>query len=155
MEPKHNRGRSKQDYRTPPEFLRALKARLGVVGFYRDLAASDDSVAPRFFSKEDDALTKEWVAPEGEWLFCNPPYSNIGPWVMKASECSSNVAMLIPASVGSNWWKDSVDGVANVLFLNGRLTFVGATAPYPKDCAILLFTHKRGSAGYSVWSWRE
>ena len=39
VEPKHNRGKSKQDYRTPPEFLTATKTLLGITYFQADLAA--------------------------------------------------------------------------------------------------------------------
>jgi hypothetical protein len=56
--------------------------------------------------------------------------------------------------VGSNWWRDNVDGKADVLFLNGRITFVGHNAPYPKDCAILLYAPFL-NGNYSVWSWNN
>jgi hypothetical protein len=39
-----------------------------------------------------------------------------------------------------------------VLGLNGRLTFKGTTAPYPKDCMLSVFGVE---PGFDVWSWRN
>mgnify|MGYP001597122291 CR=1 FL=1 len=156
--PKQKPGRSVQWYRTPPELLTALQRRLSIVGFSIDLAAdASNSVCPQFYSEADDALTQSWYRGPG-WAFCNPPYAHIEPWVKKAHEemelHGAHVAMLVPASTGSNWWADYVDEVAHVLLLNGRVTFVGETSPFPKDSAVLLYLPcVRG--GYEVWPWRE
>lgn len=155
MGAKFNNGRSKQDYGTPPEFLSKVYRRLGIHGFDWDLAASpENSVAPFLFTEEDNSLIQDWDECYG-WLWLNPPFANIEPWVKKASECKeSKIALLVPASVGANWWRDYVHNKAHVLFLNGRLTFVGETQPYPKDCALLIYTpYVKG--GYEVWNWRE
>ena len=155
-------GRSKQDYQTPPEFLAAVKKLLEIDFFDVDLAASvNNSVAgPNYYSEENSALDEKnsWNIGGG-WAWCNPPYGTIKPWVQKALEESkkgARIAMLVPASVGSNWWRDYVDAMANVLFLNGRLTFKGHTAPYPKDCALLMYGPVPDNSGsYSVWNWRS
>lgn len=150
-------GRSRQDYRTPQDLLHALKRRLGIHEFAVDLAADKDStVSPYFhFTQEMDALVQDWNVAPG-WGFCNPPYANIMPWVRKAEEESwhAQIAMLLPAGVGSNWWRDYVHDKAHVLLLNGRITFVGETLPYPKDCVILLYTNY-AKGGYEVWNWRQ
>lgn len=170
MAPKQKPGLSKQDYCTPPEFLAALKRRLCIKRFWCDLAASkDNAVAEWFYTEEDNSLLQCWNSEEcnyfipkwdaGEWAFCNPPFAKIKPWVFKASMeamYGAQVAILVPAAVGSNWWKHWVHDNAHVLFLNGRLSFIPDKPKwlYPKDCAILLYTpHSRG--GYEVWNWRE
>lgn len=61
--------------------------------------------------------------------------------------------MLVPASVGANWWFTGVHHEADVHFLNGRIKFVGAKDPYPKDCALLLY-HPAATGGYSCWNWK-
>jgi len=158
MMPRQKPGQSKQDYRTPENFLKALKERLGIKEFDIDLAADkDNAVAPRFYDEEIDSLTQKWKVGDG-WAFCNPPYHNLSFWTHKAMIESlafyAKIAMLVPASVGSNWWRDSVNGKAYVLFLNGRITFVGCEDPYPKDCAVLIYEpFLRG--GYSVWTWDQ
>ncbi len=75
-------------------------------------------------------------------VWVNPPYSDIAPWTHKTylSSCAGClVVMLVPASVGSNWWRQHVDGKAAVYFLSPRLSFIGHTTPYPKDCALLVY----------------
>lgn len=82
-----------------------------------------------------DGLTQSWA---GERVWCNPPYSNIAPWVEKAwSEWNSPcvqpqlVVMLLPANrTEQGWWqrevepfRDRADGL-NVEFLPGRLRFI-------------------------------
>ena len=155
MEPRQKPGRSKQDYGTPPEFLAAVKARLGIDQFDWDLAATyDNAVAPSFFSAFDNALEQPW--PMAGWNWLNPPYASIGPWVEKARREARDrdvrTVVLIPAAVGSNWWRDYVHMRCRVVFLNPRLTFVGCKDPYPKDCALLLYAH--GYRGYEVWTWK-
>lgn len=153
--PAQKPGRSVQDYATPPEFLVAVKKRLGIREFAYDLAADhSNAAAAKFFTAENNALLHEWWVIRG-WSWLNPPFAALGPWVKKANLESlqgAYIAMLVPASVGANWWAEWVHRRAYVLFLNGRLTFVGETAPYPKDCALLLFTPD-GAPGYDVWRW--
>lgn len=146
-------GRSKQDYGTPVEFLQAVKRRLNISEFSVDLAASDTNAkAQLFLSEEDNSLNEEWQY--GGWCWLNPPFSSISPWVEKASNSPSHIAMLVPASVGANWWRDWVHNKAHVILLNGRLIFEGETLPYPKDCALLLYTPFI-NGGYEVWDWRQ
>lgn len=157
--PSQRPGKSEQVVLTPREFLVAVEHRLGISKFDFDLAASEDNKVTleplAYYDEEMDALIQPWTVGTG-WNWCNPPYAKIGPWVEKAWDemlLGAKTAMLVPASVGSNWWRGDVDGIAHVLFLNGRLTFVGHTSPYPKDLALLLYSRAvRG--GYECWNWR-
>lgn len=159
-EPAQRRGSSKQDYGTPPELLRAVRHRLQIDDFIVDVAASkENAVCDNFYTEEDDGLSQSWGYREtqGGWAWCNPPYSDITPWVATAVEEArrgANIAMLLPASVGSNWWRDYVQHQAYKVYLNGRLTFVGCSDPYPKDCALLLYT-PWGFNGEEVWEWKQ
>lgn len=154
--PQQKPGRSKQDYRTPPLFLDAVRRRFGITAFSIDLAADEaNTVAPLFYSEADDALKQPWRTADRNWAWCNPPFANIAPWVEKAyrsTRSGARVLMLLPAGVGANWWRDWVDGKAFVLFLNGRITFVGETMPYPKDCVLLVYGPDV-APGTQVWSW--
>lgn len=155
-----NRGGSRQDYQTPPEFVTAVRHKLGIVDFAFDLAASpENAVVSDFFTEADNSLSQHWdeVLRPKNWGWLNPPFANIAPWVEKAYRESlmashPNVAMLVPASVGANWWRDWVHAKARVLCLNGRIQFVGAKDPYPKDCALLLYSESV-DPGYEVWTW--
>lgn len=156
--PPQRPGRSRQDYGTPPRFLDAVRWRLRIAAFALDIAASaENAVCPRFYTDEDNALRPErrWRAEGWSWL--NPPFASMEPWVTKAAleaTGGAHIAMLVPAAVGANWWARWVAPFAYVVFLNGRLTFVGKTAPYPKDCALLLY-HPWGMVGTEVWAWRR
>lgn len=162
MVPPQKPGRSKQDYRTPPEFVSALERHLGIDHFRWDLAASAENCIGGvcgFDSEQEDALSRSWRFGYGGqvcWAYCNPPFAHLEPWAYKAwneSLLGAYTAMLVPAGIGSNWWRNWVDGKAYVLILNGRLTFVGETTPYPKDLCVLLYApFLRG--GYAVWNWR-
>jgi phage N-6-adenine-methyltransferase len=161
MAPIQKPGRSKQDYQTPAVLIKAVLKRLAVDRFAIDLAAdATNAQAAYWWDEEKDSLKQCWRGMNG-WCWLNPPFAQINPWVKKAWEesraevvCPAKIAMLVPAGVGANWWRNWVDGKAHVLFLNGRLTFTGETAPYPKDCALLLYTSYI-TGGYEVWDWRH
>lgn len=159
--PQQKPGRSKQDYQTPPEFLTAVKNRLHIGDFDWDLAATDENkVCPCHHGPGsvfgEDALRVAWRHDDG-WMWLNPPYADIKPWVQKAaseSQQGAHIAMLVPASVGANWWKAHVVNESYQLFLNGRIKFIGALDYYPKDCALLLYTPFIRS-GNAIWSWND
>jgi DNA (cytosine-5)-methyltransferase 1 len=157
--PRQKPGRSKQDYQTPPEFIAAVKRKLRIREFDIDLAASaENAQAESYIDEEINSLNPYiyWDEyNEGGWSWLNPPFSNIRPWVEKAMLSTSKIAVLVPASVGSNWWREYVHEVATVLFLNGRLTFVGASAPCPKDCALLLYNAGPSADLYYIWEWQK
>jgi phage N-6-adenine-methyltransferase len=148
-----NRGRSKQDYGTPPEFIDAVRARFGRLDW--DLAAStENAVASRFFTEEEDSLKQDWGECSGT-LWLNPPFADIEPWARKCSEQRWRrewLLLLTPASVGSNWFAERVFGKALVLFLSPRLQFVGTDSSYPKDLALSCFGF--GASGFECWRWR-
>jgi hypothetical protein len=169
-EPTQKPGRSRQDYGTPPEFLAAVKAYLDIDAFAFDFACTpENAVAANYF--HGDALAMDWVAALGcslAWGFLNPPFADIGPWVRKAYEAGKggrHIAVLIPAYVGSRWWGEWVNHKADVLFLQGRLTFLGTPPnpktgkpdPFPKDCALLLYSAAAYAChgSYDVWDWRR
>lgn len=155
--PEQKPGRSEQVVCTPVTFLNAVRERLCIVDFTIDLAASaENKVCERFYSEEDDSLIQDWNVATG-WAFCNPPFGTIEPWVAKASREAwkgAYTAMLVPASVGSNWWRTWVEPYAYQSYLNKRITFVGHKHAYPKDLALLLYTPWCFS-GHEIWRWEE
>lgn len=154
--PEQKPGRSEQIVCTPKVFLDAVRKRLCVDNFVWDLAASQENkVCDSCYTEEDDALIQPWNIVPG-WCWCNPPFGDLEPWVAKASREAwkgVHTVMLVPASVGSDWWKRWVEPYAYVNILNGRITFEGHKHPYPKDLALLMFT-PWGFKGHSIWNWR-
>jgi len=155
-EPRQKPSKSRQDYQTPPEVLAAVRSLLRIDGFALDAAASpENAVAPRYYTAEQDGKAHPWTRDGWTWL--NPPFGDMNAWVKKAfleSIQGKSSAVLVPAAVGSNWWRDWVDGRACVYFLNGRVTFVGCDAPFPKDCALLVYAPSYVPE-YRVWRWRK
>lgn len=83
---------------TPPEFVRALERHL-TFKFELDVCAlSQTAKAERYYSlleRGEDALTLPWA----RFNWCNPPYSDITPWVHKAvieATKGNTTCMLIP-----------------------------------------------------------
>lgn len=161
--------RSRQDYETPAELLVAVKRRFGVEWFDYDLAASALNAKARFyFSEREDSLQQDWAELCGE-LWLNPPFGRIRPWASKCADTArtwmtwrkdsvilrgthfGRIFFLVPASVGSEWFARHCHGQSLVLALRGRLTYVGETAPYPKDNVLCVYGEP---PGFEVWDWR-
>lgn len=138
------------DRATTPEVFAPLNERFA---FSIDVAASArNRKCERFYSFEQDGLAQSWA---GERVWCNPPYSLIGPWLEKAwAEPSALVVMLVPANrTEQGWWQDHVepfrdkpDSRLSVEFLRGRLRFiaagkdeVGPNERPPFGCALLIW----------------
>lgn len=151
-------GDSVQEVGTQPEFLRAVERRFGVICF--DLAANTSNAVfgDLFYGPgstiAEDALTQDWHRWAG-LLWLNPPYDNIKAFAAKCKVEASKgatIAMLIPASVATNWFAEEIHGRAFVLPVRPRLTFVGHTAPYPKD--LMLCVYGLAEPGFEPWRWR-
>ncbi len=90
---KHHGG--SDDWRTPYRLFRNLHREFG---FSIDGAATKhDTLLPRF---TDDIHNQSWV---GERVFCNPPYSDIPSFLVKASEADLAV-FLIPYRPQTIYW---------------------------------------------------
>ena len=151
-QPKQKPGKSEQIVCTPRVLLDAVEARFGAIKY--DLACSEaNKVCPDAYSVEasGDSLGCMWPLADDGLCYLNPPYGNITPWAKKAHGSSARIAMLVPASIGSNWFRDHVHGKAYVLALNPRVTFVGHSAAYPKDLILAVYGH--GLTGFDVWRW--
>lgn len=160
--PRQKPGVSKQTYGTPDEFLTAVRMLVMIDDFQFDLAASaENMVVPAYYDETADALSMPWNLGPG-WNWLNPPYGRahggLGAWTQKAweeAQQGAKTAMLVPAAVGANWFKYWVWTKAKVLFLNGRITFVGETNPYPKDLMLLLYDEARTDKAPSIWTWQQ
>lgn len=133
------------DRRTPDELWVPLNKQHR---FTLDAAATEQNTKCAQFCR--DGLTESWA---GHSVWCNPPYSDVGSWVEKASEeilngCES-IVMLVPANrTEQSWWQElvepyreggSAEGAApitlRVRFLRGRQRFnrPGWTKPFKGD----------------------
>lgn len=158
--PKQKPGKSKQDYGTPPEFIAAVEKCFGKLVI--DLAASADNVkAPYYLTAEDDFLKQEWVVgrglPDASLAWLNPPFENLAPWMAKCkadADKGARIIMLVPASVGSEWFAKYVWGHAAVIVVRPRITFEGCKDPYPKDCMLILWGDWEARPMFDTWRWK-
>ncbi len=129
------------DRRTPPDLLAECMLLAGVTGFDLDPAATAESaVAPRFYDLATDGLAQPWSGR----VFVNCPYSDIRPWVAKATAEAGHcdrIVMLLPANrTEQAWFQDLIEpdrtcGSVRVHFLRGRRRFdrPGWTVPAKGD----------------------
>lgn len=135
---------SVDDRRTDPELFRKLNLRFD---FTVDVAASaENTQCKNYYDEAANGLLIDW---SGERVWCNPPYSDIRPWVEKTwSEFEQEtqpwlVVMLLPANrTEQGWWQDLIeprrdktDSILSVEFLRGRQRFIhaGKTAIGPNE----------------------
>lgn len=140
------------DRATTPEVFDQLDARFG---FTVDVAAAEHNAkCARFYDRESDGLAQSWA---NESVWCNPPYSNVEPWVRKAwAEClmAKSIVLLVPANrTEQRWWQQIVEPLRDrpgsplrVEFLPGRLRFirrgqtdVGPNERPPFGCCLLIW----------------
>lgn len=105
-------------------------------------AAPHNAKLPRFWTEEDDGLAQPWG---GERIYCNPPYSDIMPWVEKAWEEKEAplIVLLLPANrTEQEWWQKGIEprrdrpgSPLRVEFLPGRVRFLkpGQTIVTPNE----------------------
>jgi len=152
MMPAQKPHRSEQVVCTPRELLIAVAKRFGPIQC--DLACTrDNAVVPHCYAIEDgSSLAREWPSARAGLCWLNPPFGDVEPWARKCAEGETNVAMLVPASVGTRWYADYVHGRAFVLALSPRVQFVGHGASFPKD--LLLCVYGAGLHGFDLWQWK-
>lgn len=149
------------DRATDPAEFAKLHERFG---FTVDIAASSHNAkCENFYTIEDDGLLVTWA---DQRVWCNPPYSNIRPWVQKAWNEAKNtsagycptgaalIVMLLPSNrTEQAWWQELVepfrdrsDGYLKVEFLPGRMRFIapgadriGPNERPPFGCCLLIW----------------
>ena len=128
-------------------------------------AAAHNTKCERFYDIEQDGLAQSWA---GERVWCNPPWSNIRPWVERASwphlHHAELVVMLLPSNrTEQGWWQEFVepfrDGrcpswcsrrVVRTEFLPGRMRFIkagqteiGPNERPPSGCVLLIWQRQQ------------
>lgn len=135
----------KADYRgshTPKELRNRWQTPLSLFapmdaefGFYLDAAADENNaLCSRYLTEKDDSLSVDWNSYGAIW--CNPPYSDIQPWVNKAAEQYKKVlqpiVMLTPADQSVGWFKLALETVDEVrVITGGRISFIDPSTNKP------------------------
>lgn len=140
----------RDEHETPRALFDALDAEFD---FDIDLAATaQNALCSNFYSKEDDALTRDWYINWFRTGFCNPPYSRglQAKFIRKAAAerlRGFTTVMLLPARTdtkvfheclydASTWqWRTGIQ----VRLLPGRLKFSGVKAGAPFPSMVVIF----------------
>ena len=127
-----------QEWETPPQLFEQLNAEFN---FTLDVCALPDTAkCEKYYTPVEDGLAQSW---KNEVCWMNPPYSRYQrAWIEKAYEESlegTTVVCLIPARPDTRIWHDVIFPHAEVRFIKGRVTFVGAESPAVFPSAVVIF----------------
>ncbi|HCL6099465.1 TPA: phage N-6-adenine-methyltransferase [Enterobacter cloacae] len=122
-------------WRTPPALFASLDAEFC---FQLDAAAAPhNALCRKFITAEQNTLETPWAdymsIPGYVWL--NPPYSDITPFVKKAATESANqigTVMLVPADTSVGWFNEAIQTASEVRFITaGQLAFINPVTGKP------------------------
>lgn len=107
--------------------------------FVADVAASSvNALCDVYLTEQDNALTYDWSTLPGAvggYVWCNPPYSDISPWVKKAIEQAENgvgSVLLLPLDMSVGWFFAGRQECTEVrVIVGGRIAFINAATKKP------------------------
>lgn len=114
-------------WRTPPEVFNTLSKEFQ---FVADMASSDkNKLCNIHFTEEDDSLGFDWFEMiqskfpfDGNYVYCNPPYSKPMPWIKQAVIAQSKglgVVMVLNADTSVSWFTEAIKYLSEVRFIIG------------------------------------
>jgi len=146
-----NPNNENDDFRTPRDLFSSLDDRFS---FTLDAAAShDNALCPDYFTEDDDGLKQKWSGV----VWCNPPYSNVEPWISKAlaelevKNCEM-VVFLLNMDSSTRWFHELILPFVRELHLvRGRVSFGGPHAMNglcnPKPSFVAVFDQQLENIG--------
>jgi ParB family chromosome partitioning protein len=117
------------EWYTPPEYIEAAKSLMGRIDLDPASSRKANEIvgANKYFSMEDDGLSKKWAGKV--WL--NPPYSQ--PLISSFSEAVSRkyetgeiteACVLVNNATETSWFQRMLKVTAAVCFPSGRIRFI-------------------------------
>jgi site-specific DNA-methyltransferase (adenine-specific) len=137
---------------SPQWLVDQLAAEFVPDGFDLDPAAmAENAKAPRYFTVDQDGLSQPWHGR----VFCNPPYGKyVTPrWLAKAKRevdlgHAQQVVCLVPARVGTWWWRQYEADPAVFTRVVGRIRWdARRRGEAPFDSAVIVFGKLAGRHG--------
>lgn len=125
----YGKGRQ-QNWRTPRNLFDPLHAEFG---FTLDGASEPGNGLLLRASTADAPLP--W---KRERVFCNPPWSNIAPF-LELAPAAQLAVFLVPARTNARWFHRALELGAKPRFFKPKPKFVGAKHTSPVDCILLVF----------------
>lgn len=141
------------EYSTPLPIIRPLIREFKIT---KDVCANKENhKLPDYWSKEDDALTKDWVG--NCWI--NPPFDrNLQKWVRKAHKESQinggTKVLLIPVRSNTKWWAETMPD-AEIRFINGEVNFNDEKRGLWMGMCIIIFGEQAKKGTHSIIDYRK
>jgi site-specific DNA-methyltransferase (adenine-specific) len=128
----------KMDYETPNDFFEKLNK---ILNFEIDLAAtSKNTKCKTWISEEYNSLSEKCIWDYEGWCWLNPPYGReMHKWIAKAYNSKAKICMLIPSRTDTSYQHTFVFNANAIIFIKGRLTFVGSLFNAPFPCQLVFF----------------
>lgn len=121
------------DKRQTPKDVFYRASQLIRTPFIHDVCAeSHTAKCASFWTKEDDAFSKDWLEPFvgaslTSALWMNPPFSKPKPWLQRAYETAVRggiVVALVPDDRSTEWYREWVEDMAAIIYVpNKRISF--------------------------------
>lgn len=109
-------------YSTPEWLYQSLNKEFN---FTFDLACNKENAkCINFYTEIDDSLSRDWHKIDG-WLWLNPPYSPLRPWIEKAqkeNELGAKIVILCPPIISSRYFQKWLP--SEIRFILGRVPFI-------------------------------
>ncbi len=99
--------------------------------FSCDIASSDKNhLLEKYITEEMDSLTYDFSEFRNTYTWCNPPYSDITPWVdlaIKNKKLKVGTVLLLPADTSVKWFTKCINHADEIVFITGgRVSFTRA-----------------------------
>ena len=114
--------------------------------FTVDLACNKDNrKCPKGITEDKDSLKYPWHKLSG-WLWLNPPYSPLKPWIQKAqieNQKGAKIVVLCPPVISTRYFQDHLP--SEIRFIVGRVPFLLAGKEMKSntnDSCLLIFDNK-------------
>lgn len=104
--------------------------------FTLDAAAiAENSKCSRYLT---DGLAFNWaeVCQPGDYVWNNPPFSDVNPWVDQWIACAERgvgVVAIVNNQSGARWWHKAKDAATELRFSQGRVAFIHPVTGKPVD----------------------
>jgi hypothetical protein len=135
----------RMDWNTPDSVLCPMRefsqAAYGNAQIALDPCSNGQSIvdASSSFDAASDGLAHSWRC--NGLVYLNPPYGRaIKAWMQKAAQEAAGgvqIASLVPARVDTKWFQEAAKSAQCILFMRGRVRFVGAPSSAPFPTAII------------------
>lgn len=123
----------RQNWQTPSKVFDPLNAEFQ---FTMDGASEPGNGLLDVASTADNPLS--W---EGQRVFCNPPWSNIPPF-LELAPAAEVAVFLVPARTNARWFHRALELGGVPRFFKPKPKFVGAQHVSPVDCVLIVFGGK-------------